>query len=30
MRVEQMQDRLLKHNESTYWVPEHIREGRCV
>jgi len=28
MRVEQMQDRLLKRNENTYWVPEHIREGR--
>jgi len=28
MRVQQMQDKLLQHNEETYWVPDHIKEGR--
>lgn len=23
-----MQDKLLQHNEETYWVPDHIKEGR--
>ena len=28
MRVQQMQEKLLANNDSTYWVPESIKEGR--
>merc|ERR1719228_2535939 len=28
MRVQQMQSKLLQHNEETYWVPDSIKEGR--
>ena len=28
MRVQQMQQKLLDNNSSTYWVPDSIKEGR--
>ncbi|MBL4685135.1 MAG: isoleucine--tRNA ligase, partial [Nannocystaceae bacterium] len=28
MKVEQLRERLVKHNESIHWVPEHVGSGR--
>ncbi len=28
MTVEQLRDRLVKHNEAIHWVPEHVGSGR--
>merc|ERR1712012_1418672 len=28
MKVQQMRERLLSHNEETYWVPENIRDNK--
>ena len=28
VRVTEIQDRLLKHNQSVRWVPDHIKDGR--
>lgn len=28
IRVEPLKEKLIEHNQTTYWVPEYVREGR--